>query len=85
MESNYSTMNMVMKKPTSVSMEILGHNRVKVLVFPSPTSYMLTSVRVSLLTQGIFYKPLLNDLLFFLNPWNLNRLFFELNRFIVTT
>ena len=37
---------------------------VKILVFPSPTGYMLTFFKFSLLVWGIFSRFLLNDWLF---------------------
>ena len=42
--------------------EIFGHNRlVEILVFATPTGYMLTTSGFPLLNWGIFYRFFLND------------------------
>ena len=49
--------------------EIFVHNRVEILVFTSPTGYILTSSGLPLLNWGIFYKFPLKWTVIFLQSW----------------
>ena len=61
----------------------LWASSVKILMFPSPTGYMLWSFSFSLLIQCVFYRFIENDWSFS-EVLNFNRLFLKLNRSSVT-
>ena len=83
-ESGYGLNLDVLTISCSVIREIFGHNHWlrSILVYASPTGYMLTSSGFTLWNWGILNKFLLNDrqVPAILNYFN--RLFLKLNRFI---